>query len=490
MKKPNVLFLLADDQRFDTLAALGNPDIHTPNLDRLATMGTTFTRAHIMGGTCGAVCMPSRAMLHTGKTVFHLERKGETIPHGHTLMGEWFLKHGYRTFGTGKWHNGTQSYTRSFSDGGEIFFGGMNDHWNVPACAFRPNGDYPEPVEHESRWHLGMPLYRHEQRWDHIGARHSTDLFADTAAGFLEKQGDAPFFCYVSYMAPHDPRTMPEQYRALYDAGRLQLTDNILPCHPFDNGDMTTRDETLAPWPRTPQLVRRHLAEYYAMISHLDDQLGRLMQVLEDKGLLENTIIVYSGDNGLALGQHGLFGKQSVYDHSVRVPLLMAGPGVPRDQKRDALCYLSDCFPTLCELCGIGIPSTVETLSLLPAIQHGRPVRNDLLMAYQNLARSVQHGSYKLIEWYRDESNPEIQYPIPSNCPEGAGTKPSIPLSGKGTRLTQLFNTEDDPCEMRNLAADPAFADQLADLRRRLKRWQNEIDDPMANQHEMIFKTP
>ena len=144
--QPNVLFILTDDQRFDTIRALGNPDILTPNLDRLAARGAAFTRAHIPCGTSGAVCMPSRAMVHTGRTLFHLDREGQSIPPEHTTLGECFQAAGYRTFGTGKWHNGTASFARSFCDGGAIFFGGMWDHWNVPICDYDPTGAYANEV--------------------------------------------------------------------------------------------------------------------------------------------------------------------------------------------------------------------------------------------------------------------------------------------------------------------------------------------------------
>ncbi len=127
-KKPNVVFFFTDDQRFNTIGILNNKQIKTPNLDKLIKNGTTFTQAHIPGGTVGAVCMPSRAMLHTSKNPFHLHTNGLDIPDDHTLLGEVFQKEGYRTFGTGKWHNGTESYARSFTNGAEIFFGGMHDH--------------------------------------------------------------------------------------------------------------------------------------------------------------------------------------------------------------------------------------------------------------------------------------------------------------------------------------------------------------------------
>lgn len=119
--KPNILFFFTDDQRFDTIHALGNPLVHTPVMDRLVARGVSFTHAHIPGGTSAAICMPSRAMLHTGRTLFHLDGAGADIPPEHALMGEYLRSHGYRTWGTGKWHNGVSSYARSFSDGAEIF---------------------------------------------------------------------------------------------------------------------------------------------------------------------------------------------------------------------------------------------------------------------------------------------------------------------------------------------------------------------------------
>ena len=124
-QKPNILFFFTDDQRFDTIRALGNTDVQTPTLDQLVAQGTTFTHAHIPGGTSGAICMPSRAMLHTGRTLFHLDGAGQSIPNDHIMLGEHLQANGYRTWGTGKWHNGPASFARSFSDGAEDIFWGM-----------------------------------------------------------------------------------------------------------------------------------------------------------------------------------------------------------------------------------------------------------------------------------------------------------------------------------------------------------------------------
>lgn len=166
--KPNVLFLFTDDQRFDTVGALGNSAIQTPTLDRLAARGTVFTHAHIPCGTSGAVCMPSRAMLHSGRTLFHIEGAGQSIPDEHTTLGEAFRAQGYTTFGSGKWHNGPRAYHRSFSRGDEIFFGGMADHWNVPAFHYDPSGAYDAVRPWIEQWQTDNTVaYR---RCDHINA--------------------------------------------------------------------------------------------------------------------------------------------------------------------------------------------------------------------------------------------------------------------------------------------------------------------------------
>jgi arylsulfatase A-like enzyme len=447
--RPNILFLFTDDQRFDTLHALGNDQIHTPHMDALAQQGVAFTHAHIMGGTSGAVCMPSRAMLMTGRTLFHLEGAGEGIPTEHTLLGEWLQRHGYHTWGAGKWHNGPASYARSFCSGAEIFFGGMEDHWNVPACHYDPTGRYesmlpvcPDPYRSNDVVH---------KRGDHVTAgKHSSELFGEAAIQALaEYDGAAPFFLYIAFMAPHDPRTMPRQYLEMYDPDEIELPPNWAPRHPFDNGDLGVRDELLAALPRTPQETRRHIAEYYAMITHLDAQIGRVLEALRAGGHAENTLVVLAGDNGLALGQHGLMGKQNLYDHSVRVPLVLSGPGVPQGRRSGAHAYLSDIYPTLCELAGLPTPETVEGRSLVPALRDaGQPVRESLYCAYRQFQRSVRDYRFKLIEYV-------VQ----------------------GRRATQLFDLLADPWETANLAGDPAHAPILAHLRAELLRWRDALDD-------------
>ncbi len=431
MKRPNILFLFTDDQRFNTLNALNNPEIITPNMDKLVKRGTAFTHAHIMGSMSGAVCMPSRAMLMSGRTLFHLRGQGQSIPQEHRMLPETLRRAGYATFGTGKWHNGPSAYARCFTHGAKIFFGGMSNHLKVPVHDFDPTG-----------------RYRREKRC--IDKPFSSNLFSDAAIDFLKShKGDKPFFMYVSYTAPHDPRMAPKEYADMYPPSKVRVPKNFMPEHPFDNGEMRIRDEKLAPWPRTPEIVQEHIAAYYAMITHLDAQIGRVLQALEETGQADNTIIVFAGDNGLAVGQHGLMGKQNLYEHSVRVPLLISGPGVPRGQSCDALCYLLDIYPTLCELLGVSIPESVEGRSLAPLLKDPkRTVRDSVFYVYKNVQRGVRSGHWKLIKY-----------------------------NVKGKQITQLFDLQRDPWEMKNLADDASHAARVDELTNLLKDWMRKTDD-------------
>jgi len=402
--------------------------------------------------------MPSRAMLHTGRTLYHLEDQGQTIPQEHTTLGQCLRAVGYECFGTGKWHNERESFARSFSSGDEIFHGGMGDHWNVPVYRFDPSGRYEmEQPYVADTWQSNELTYR---ECDHIHAgTHSTDLFVDATIRHLEsREGSDPLFMYVSLMAPHDPRTMPQKYLDMYDPDTIELPKNFLGGHPIDTGALRIRDETLAAFPRDPAEIRRHIAEYYAMITHLDDGFGRLLKSLEQQGELENTIVVVAGDNGLAVGQHGLMGKQNLYDHSVRVPLILAGPGIEKGARRDDLVYLLDIFPTLCELTGTAIPDSVEGQSLLPALRGSQEVGRDVLyLAYVDTIRGITDGRHKLIEYA---------------CGE-----------------TQLFDLEADPLEMNDLARRPETADKLAAMRTQLVEQAAQWEDTGHPQGEAFWTT-
>lgn len=425
-RKPNILFLFADDQRADTISAYGNSRIRTPNIDRLATSGFSFRRNYVLGSNSGAVCMPSRAMLMSSKTWFRVDNNLTKAK----LLPELLREHGYMTFATGKWHNGEPSWLRCFNHGKAVMFGGMSNHQKVPVKDLGPDGRLSA---------------------ERIGEKFSSELFADAAIEFLRQCGhDKPFFAYVAFTAPHDPRMPPMPYREMYYRNPPPLPENYLPQLPFDNGMMNGgRDENLAPWPRTPEVIRDQLCEYYGLITHLDEQIGRILNALKESGHANDTIIVYSADNGLALGSHGLLGKQSVYEHSMRVPLIISGAGIPKGKETHAMTCLLDVYPTLCDLIGISPPPDIDGLSLRP-IWEGTTnrLRDSVFLPFTDIQRAVVEERWKLICY------PKIAH-------------------------FELFDLHSDPHEQTNLVDNPSCAAELERLTQLMKAWQTKTEDKL-----------
>lgn len=299
LPRPNVLIFFMDDQQADTIAALGNKHIRTPNLDRLVQRGLSFDQAYMQGGMNGATCVPSRAMLLSGQSLFHIDERllrHETWPAA-------FQRAGYSTFITGKWHNGEASLPRCFQEARSIFAGGMTNPLKAKLGHMK-NGKLTQQG---------------------IAPKHACAVFADEAIAFLNRPQDRPFFCYVPFDGPHDPHIVPDDFPIKYDPDSLPLPANFLPQHPFNNGEMVIRDEMLLPWPRPPEKLKAMIADYYRYISYLDEQVGRVLDVLEASPHSRNTLIVFAADSGVARGQHGLIGKQNCYEHSLRVPLILGG---------------------------------------------------------------------------------------------------------------------------------------------------------------------
>ena len=421
--RPNILFLFADDQRADTIAAWGNPHIQTSNLDRLARAGCSFRSNYCMGSDGGAVCVPSRAMLNSGKAFFRIKMDLE----GEQTLGQQLQQAGYHTFATGKWHNQRPSWLRSFKQGKSIMFGGMSDHTDVPVEDLGPDGKLKSGAN---------------QR------KFSSRLFADNVIEFLENyEGEAPFYVYAAFTAPHDPRQPPQRYRDFYYRSRPPLPPNFLPQHPFDNGNMAGRDEELADWPRTPLVVSDQIAEYYGMITHLDEQIGRILEALDRSGKAENTYVIFTADHGLAVGSHGLLGKQNIYEHSMKSPLIVRGPDVPAGKSTDAFTYILDLFPTVLNLAGASIPTGVDGIDIRPLWTGEKQQNRDaLFLSYRNLMRSVRDHRWKLIRY------PQVDH-------------------------TQLFDLENDPHEMRNLAADPAQKARIGTMMGMIQAAQKQYGD-------------
>lgn len=439
-QRPNVLFLFTDDQRFDTIQALGNKQIKTPHIDRLVENGVSFKNAYIMGGTSMAVCTPSRAALFSGRTLWNLECQGMwdfAISKESTTLAEAFRNRGYSTFATGKNDPGfgkNDHFMRSFTEGANLYYrGGHRAQDRTPLFKY-PSGGL------QSKREMIPPT-----------GKFNADWFADACVGFLNgrKGIEKPFFAYVSFMTPHDPLNCPQKFLDMYDPKDIKLPANYLPKHPFDAGVHHIRDEKLLKRPLTESIIRAQLAKYYALMTHTDAQIGRILDALDASGHADKTIVVFASDNGLALGSHGLTGKQNLYEHSVRVPLVLSGPGVPKGQTREQLCYLYDIYPTLCDLSGIAIPETVQYSSLQPVLS--RPDhrhRDHLYFSFMSWQRSVRDDQYKLIEYAVD-----------------------------GKRRTQLFDLKRDPEEVRNLSQQAHMKPVLHKMRKLLETERGRLND-------------
>ena len=459
--KPNFLFIFADDQAFDTIHALGNTAIHTPNLDRLVRSGMTFTHTFNQGSWSGAVCVVSRAMLNSGRYIYHAREDINEVP----LWGELFEDAGYATFLTGKWHNGDATAAKSFQVGKSIGKGMFETTGGPAGAGYRrptPENNTWSPADRSLLGHWSPNVKDIEESMmgrrlgkEYVVEQHTSELYADQAIAFMEANAAEPqrrpYLMYVAFNAPHDPRQAPQEYVDMYPLDSLDVPANFLPEHPFDQGERNTlRDEILGPFPRTEMAVKTHLQEYYAIITHMDYEIGRILDKLDASGEADNTYIIFTADHGLAVGQHGLLGKQNQYEHSIRVPFMIAGPGIEAGAQTDALVYLQSAFPTTLELAGIDMPDYVEFRSLVPLIENTSDTSYPAIFgSYKGFQRMVRTASHKLILY------PEVDQ-------------------------VQLFDVNQDPLEMNNLATDPAYQDTMAMLFSTLLELQEEVGDTLT----------
>jgi arylsulfatase A-like enzyme len=410
--KPNILHIHADDHRADGARALGNPLLQTLNLDSLVERGMTFTHCYTMGSMIGAVCTPSRTMMLTGRSWQRIPGAPDAAPNAKdptTYLPRVIQAAGYQTWHMGKKGNGFPAGLAEFQT-------------SVIDDAHGKDAE-------TDRAHCSQRL-----------ADRTIEFLKSRTASHEEK----PFYIYIAPPVPHDPRSAEPQFHALYDPAKIPLSPAFLPQHPFDNGEMTVRDEKLAPWPRTETDTKQQNADYYSCVTGLDHHIGRIFAELKANGQWDNTIIIFSADNGLSLGEHGLFGKQNLYEFGgMHVPLVVAGPGIPKGRS-DAFVYLMDLFTTFAEFAGARIPDGVEGKSLAPILTGKQTkVRDVLYTGYRNCQRAIRDERWKL-----------IRYPLVDR--------------------TQLFDLSNDPRELVNLADKPEHAAKVAELTKLLT---NEMAD-------------
>jgi choline-sulfatase len=442
-RRPNLLFLFADDHTFSAIRALGSDEVHTPNLDRLVGRGVTFSRAYNQGAWQGAVCIASRTMLTTGRFLWHahaLEPRLEEESRNRRLWPQLLEDAGYDTYLSGKWHIKVDP-AGVFSHTAHVRPGMPNQ---TPEGYDRPKEGKPDP------WSPADPSFG--GYWE--GGRHWSEVLADDGEAFIRDAAghSRPFFMYLAFNAPHDPRQSPQAYIDRYPLEDVEVPDNFLPENPYGEemgSGRELRDERLAPFPRTEHAVKVNRREYYAIITHMDAQIGRILGALEASGEAENTLILFTADHGLGVGEHGLMGKQNMYDHSVRVPLVVAGPGIPAGRIIDTPVYLQDVMPTTLDVAGVPVPDFVQFRSLIPLIR-GRADDSypAIYGGYRHLQRMVTQGDYKLIIY------------------------PAV-----GKRL--LYNLSEDPLEERNLADDPEQSARIGRMMRVLADLQRETGDSL-----------
>jgi choline-sulfatase len=450
-QRPNFLFILVDDQSpFDLKMYNPHSTLQTPNLDKLAAEGMVFDGAYHMGSFSGAVCMPSRHMIMSGRTVWHLPPApwgAKTSPPQleQNTMPAVFNRAGYATMRTCKTGNSYEAANKLFTVRHDASKRGGTD-------------------ESGSTWHG-------DQVMNYLGDREAAK---DTK----------PFLIYYGFSHPHDTRDGRPELLAKY--GAVNHTDesnppslhtlqpplpaNYLKAHPFDMTHADVRDEVAVSgvWKRRDEAsIRNEIGRQYACSENIDIQIGRVLKQLEADGELDNTYIFYTADHGMSIGRHGLMGKQNLYQHTWRVPFIVKGPGIASGTRVEGNIYLLDILATLCDLADVAAPESNEGISFKPVLMGEKPAIRDVLYgAYAGGSkpgmRCVKQGDWKL-----------IRYEAPD----------------RGVNETQLFNLAENPDEflkehgksgelLINLAADPKHAGKLKEMQALLLSEMRRLDDP------------
>lgn len=456
-KRPNILFILVDDQSpLDLKIYNPKSTLETPHIDRLASQGMVFDGAYHMGSFSGAVCMPSRHMIMSGRSVWHLPPSpwgAKTCPPNleQQTIPAVFNRAGYATMRTCKQGNSYEAANKLFTVRHDATKRGGTDESGSP-------------------WHGDRVI-------DYLRDRESS-------------KETKPFLIYYGFSHPHDERdgrpellakygatnhTDPENPPSLHSK-QPPLPENYLAAHPFDTTDSGVRDEVAVSgvWKRRDEAsIRNEIGRQFACSENIDIQMGRVLKKLEETGELDNTYIIYTADHGISIGRHGLMGKQNLYQHTWRVPFIVKGPGIEAGRRVEGNIYLLDVLATLCDLASIPTPTTNEGLSFKPVLLGEKPILRDVLYgAYSGGSkpgmRCVKQGDWKLIEY---------------EAPD------------RRVKQTQLFNLAANPDELlqehgnpdplkTNLAKDPQHAKKLAEMRAVLLAEMRRWDDPWRFSHQ------
>ncbi len=484
-EKPNILFIITDDQSPFSLKAYGNPICQTPNIDRLADEGMTLTSAYIQGSWMSAVCVPSRTQIMTSRSLWRTVGLPNTPSPDYETpadanaalqpedpeyysMPAVFNRAGYITFRTCK-------PTTSYDNADKLF------SYNYEKWCVRADDD------NGSKWHADKTLE-----------------FLKMLQSQKQKQ---PFLIYLGFSHPHDPRHEKEELYKKYGASdeppavpnpkAPPLPVNYLPRHPFLHGNDSGRDETRVQGVmkrRDEATIRNEIGREYACIENIDIQIGRVLDKLAEMGELNNTYIFFVGDNGIAVGRHGLMGKQNLYEHSWRVPLIVKGPGIKTGGRASGNVYLMDVLPTMCDMAGIETPYTCDGKSFLPVLKgKTEKIRDVLYGAFNKFKddstsspgiRAVRKGDWKLIKYdvYHGKIHKTQLFNLKENPFE-------LLKEHQDTAVVRLTGNKPESYQV-NLADDPEYEEKLLEMEKLLLEQQLKYNDPFLlwNYKEILVK--
>lgn len=462
-EKPNILFIFADDQMFNTIGALKDCPVKTPNLDKLMENGVYFSHTFNQGSFCPAVCVASRTMLNTGSFLWNAATfsKKANVKHDpnapssapsyvipfkkpEKYWSQYLESAGYETYMAGKWHVG-EVKPKDIFDYTKDVRGGMANQ---------------TPQRYQRTFEKGKPdtwsPYDKSLGGQWKGGEHWSEVLGDNGIKFIDqaKSSTKPFFMYLAFNAPHDPRQSPKRFVDMYPVDDIKVPENFLPEYPYDEyagAGRNLRDEKLAPFPRTAYSIKVNRQEYYAIISHMDEQIGRILEALNASGKADNTYIFFTADHGLAVGDHGFMGKQNMYDSSMRVPMILVGPGIPKGKVVDSFVYLQDIMPTTLEIADADKPKQVDFNSLLP-LATGKVTKSAYPTVY-----GAYFGTQRM---YRTDDYKMIIYPT--------------------ANMVRLYHIKTDPLEMVDLAENKEQnKDLLNKLFKEYQALQKEMNDPV-----------
>ena len=449
-EKPNILWLCTDQQRYDTIASLGNPLINTPSIDSLVRDGTAFTRAYVQS----PICAPSRASFLTGRypRTTRCRQNGQAIPADEVLISKMFRDAGYTCGLAGKLHLASCSDGRveeRTDDGYDVF------HWS-----HHPQPDWPENAY--TQW-----LNSKGKTWDELydgpstpfvkhgipAEYHQTTWAAEMCCDFIREQAGAkPWFFSLNCFDPHHPFDPPAEYLSRYDPSDMPLPgyregelENKPHYQKLDHEWAHNEPGYFHVAGMSADDQRQVCAAYYAMIELIDDQVGRILATLQESGQADNTLVIFMSDHGEMLGDHGIYLKgPHFYEAVVHVPVILRWPGKIRAGERaDTFIELVDLSPTLLDAAGLEIPGRIQGRSFYPACTgeaKSSPHRDSVYSEYYNAWTHKRSYGTML----RTEKEKIVIY--------------------HGDEVGELYDLEEDPGEFTNLWDDPAHKERKLKL--------------------------